>query len=130
MRTAAGTIVIARLWRSKDGSTCQTSSSQRMTSISAATQTSRPGSTNGSGRSSTASTSEKMRSPDLVEWELVGPIAGGATEPLGYMWECPDLVRLDARDVLVTRDGHRVLTGALERSADEVEGLMARMETR
>ena len=29
-------------------------------------------------------------------------------------------------DVLVTRDGHRVLTGALERSADEVEALMAR----
>ncbi|HOU66010.1 MAG TPA: aminopeptidase P N-terminal domain-containing protein [Thermomonas sp.] len=28
-------------------------------------------------------------------------------------------------DVLVTADGHRVLTGALERSADEVEGLMA-----
>ena len=28
-------------------------------------------------------------------------------------------------DVLITRDGHRVLTGALERSADEVEGLMA-----
>ena len=29
-------------------------------------------------------------------------------------------------DVLVTADGHRVLTGALERSADEVEALMAR----
>ena len=28
-------------------------------------------------------------------------------------------------DVLVTADGHRVLTGALERSADEVEELMA-----
>jgi Xaa-Pro aminopeptidase len=28
-------------------------------------------------------------------------------------------------DVLVTDDGHRVLTGALERSADEVERLMA-----
>ncbi|MEF9978145.1 MAG: aminopeptidase P N-terminal domain-containing protein [Thermomonas sp.] len=28
-------------------------------------------------------------------------------------------------DVLVTADGHRVLTAALERSADEVEGLMA-----
>lgn len=28
-------------------------------------------------------------------------------------------------DVLVTGDGHRVLTGALERSADEVEALMA-----
>ena len=29
-------------------------------------------------------------------------------------------------DVLVTADGHRVLTGALERSADEIESLMAR----
>ena len=29
-------------------------------------------------------------------------------------------------DVLITRDGHRVLTGALERSADDVEALMAR----
>ena len=29
-------------------------------------------------------------------------------------------------DVLVTTDGHRVLTGALERGADEVEALMAR----
>ena len=28
-------------------------------------------------------------------------------------------------DVLITADGHRVLTGALERSADEVEGLMS-----
>jgi len=28
-------------------------------------------------------------------------------------------------DVLVTNDGHRVLTGALARSADEIEALMA-----
>ena len=28
-------------------------------------------------------------------------------------------------DVLVTADGHRVLTGALERSAEQVEALMA-----
>ena len=32
---------------------------------------------------------------------------------------------LTQNDVLVTGDGHRVLTGALERSADEVEALMA-----
>jgi beta-fructofuranosidase len=42
-----------------------------------------------------------LRSTDLVDWELIGPIAGGADEPLGYMWECPDLPRLDDRDVLV-----------------------------
>jgi Xaa-Pro aminopeptidase len=28
-------------------------------------------------------------------------------------------------DVLVTQDGHRVLTGALARSADEIEAFMA-----
>ena len=30
-----------------------------------------------------------------------GEAAGGAADPRGYMWECPDLVRLDGRDVLV-----------------------------
>lgn len=29
-------------------------------------------------------------------------------------------------DVLITADGHRVLTAALERSADEIEAFMAR----
>jgi beta-fructofuranosidase len=42
-----------------------------------------------------------LRSDDLVEWELLGPIAGGSADPLGYMWECPDLFRLDGRDILV-----------------------------
>ncbi|MGB8020685.1 MAG: glycoside hydrolase family 32 protein [Candidatus Nanopelagicales bacterium] len=42
-----------------------------------------------------------LRSTDLVSWELVGPIAGGAAEPYGYMWECPDLLRMDGGDVLV-----------------------------
>jgi beta-fructofuranosidase len=42
-----------------------------------------------------------LRSADLVDWQLVGPIAGGVDEPLGYMWECPDLPRVDGRDVLV-----------------------------
>ena len=42
-----------------------------------------------------------LHSPDAVEWELLGPIAGGAADPLGYMWECPDLLRLGGRDVLV-----------------------------
>ena len=32
-----------------------------------------------------------LRSEDLVEWEFLGQIAGGAADPLGYMWECPDL---------------------------------------
>lgn len=42
-----------------------------------------------------------LRSADLVDWELRGEIAGGRDEPLGYMWECPDVVRLEGRDVLV-----------------------------
>lgn len=51
------------------------------------------------------------RSRDLLEWtfegELVFPDAGGALDRLGYMWECPNLVRLtdeqtgQQRDVLV-----------------------------
>lgn len=42
-----------------------------------------------------------LHSADLVGWEQLGPIAGGAEDPFGYMWECPDLLRLDDRDVLV-----------------------------
>ena len=42
-----------------------------------------------------------LRSSDLVAWELVGPMAGGPEEPYGHMWECPDLILLDGRDVLV-----------------------------
>jgi beta-fructofuranosidase len=42
-----------------------------------------------------------LRSADLVEWRYLGQVAGGAADPLGYMWECPDLLRLDGRDVLV-----------------------------
>jgi len=42
-----------------------------------------------------------LRSEDLVEWQYLGPVAGGAGDPYGYMWECPDLVHLDGREVLV-----------------------------
>lgn len=50
-----------------------------------------------------------LRSDDLVDWEPLGLVAGGAADPFGYMWECPGLVRLvdraqpDAgpRDVLI-----------------------------
>lgn len=41
-----------------------------------------------------------LRSADLTEWELVGEIGGGPDAPLGYMWECPDLTRVDGREVL------------------------------
>ena len=42
-----------------------------------------------------------LRSEDLVEWQYLGQVAGGADDPFGYMWECPDVLRLDGRDVLV-----------------------------
>jgi len=42
-----------------------------------------------------------LRSTDLIEWEYLGQLAGGAGGPSGYMWECPDLVRIDGRDALV-----------------------------
>ena len=42
-----------------------------------------------------------LRSEDLVEWEYLGQVAGGAADPFGYMWECPDLLHLAGREVLV-----------------------------
>ena len=42
-----------------------------------------------------------LSSVDLRSWTLLGPIAGTAQDPYGYMWECPDLLHLDGRDVLV-----------------------------
>ena len=36
-----------------------------------------------------------LRSPDLVDWTLLGRLGGGADDPVGgYMWECPDLPAL------------------------------------
>jgi beta-fructofuranosidase len=42
-----------------------------------------------------------LHSEDLLDWKPLGPIAGGPTDPYGYMWECPDLIRMPDRDVLV-----------------------------
>ena len=66
------------------------------------------------------------------ESRLLEPGMVFTIEPGLYIPEAPDIpskwrgigVRIED-DVLVTADGHRVLTGALERSADEVEALMA-----
>lgn len=44
------------------------------------------------------------QSSDLEEWEFLGPVAGSNINGLGnfgYMWECPDLFRLDGEDVMV-----------------------------
>ncbi|WP_342387474.1 glycoside hydrolase family 32 protein [Salinicoccus bachuensis] len=44
------------------------------------------------------------RSENLVDWTFIGPIAGSGRNGLGdfgYMWECPDLFRLDGQDVLI-----------------------------
>jgi beta-fructofuranosidase len=43
-----------------------------------------------------------LRSPDLIDWEVVGTLGGGADDPVGgYMWECPDVLRFPYGDVLV-----------------------------
>ncbi|RLM21407.1 glycosyl hydrolase family 32 [Brenneria alni] len=44
------------------------------------------------------------RSSDLRHWERIAEIAGsrlGGLGDFGYMWECPDLFRLNGRDVLI-----------------------------
>ncbi|MBK0000559.1 sucrose-6-phosphate hydrolase [Erwinia sp. S38] len=44
-------------------------------------------------------------SPDLHSWTLLGEMAGSGLNGLGefgYMWECPDLFRLDDREILLT----------------------------
>ncbi|ETA81977.1 glycoside hydrolase family 32 protein [Youngiibacter fragilis] len=40
------------------------------------------------------------RSADLITWEFLGSIMS-VREKLGYMWECPDLLRLEGKDVFV-----------------------------
>ncbi|MDX6153651.1 glycoside hydrolase family 32 protein [Marinococcus sp. PL1-022] len=40
------------------------------------------------------------RSENLLEWEFMNILAAGRGN-MGYMWECPDLFRLDGFDVLV-----------------------------
>lgn len=52
------------------------------------------------------------RSMDLKNWEFLGSLLT-EREELGYMWECPDLVRLGEKDVFLfspqglQEDGHR-----------------------
>ncbi|MCP3027452.1 sucrose-6-phosphate hydrolase [Halobacillus sp. A5] len=44
------------------------------------------------------------RSTDLLDWELLGPIAGSNENRLGdfgFMWECPDFFRLEEQDILI-----------------------------
>lgn len=43
-------------------------------------------------------------SDDLYHWEEAGPIAGPGKSNIGdfgYMWECPDLIHLDGKDILL-----------------------------
>src|SRR5690625_1611612 len=45
-----------------------------------------------------------FRSDDLEEWTFLGPLAGSNHNNLGdfgYMWECPDLFRLNDQDILI-----------------------------
>ena len=41
-----------------------------------------------------------FESGDALEWRLVGTVASSGNR-LGRMWECPDLFKLDGRDVLI-----------------------------
>lgn len=40
------------------------------------------------------------KSDDLYNWTLLSVPAGGE-ESLGYMWECPDLIKLDGKEVFI-----------------------------
>lgn len=40
-------------------------------------------------------------SPNGLAWELEGSATGTGAEPFGYMWECPNLVRVDGREFLL-----------------------------
>ena len=42
-----------------------------------------------------------LRSPDLERWDLIGPILSGRSDGRREAWECPDLFRVDGRDVLM-----------------------------
>ncbi len=44
------------------------------------------------------------QSDDLIKWEFIGPIAGSNLNghgDLGYMWECPDMFKIDGIDILL-----------------------------
>lgn len=42
------------------------------------------------------------KSKDALEWEFLGELAiKGFIEKSGYMWECPDYINIDGRDVLI-----------------------------
>ncbi|MBN8717518.1 aminopeptidase P N-terminal domain-containing protein [Thermomonas sp.] len=65
----------------------------------------------------------------LLEPGMVVTIEPGLYVPADDAAVAPEWRGLGIRiedDVLITRDGHRVLTAALERSADEIETLMSR----
>lgn len=53
----------------------------------------------GAQRNDLAGTVVLAKSPDLVEWQLIGELIEPA--PHAYMVECPDLFKLDTRTVLI-----------------------------
>lgn len=60
------------------------------------------------------------QSPNLEDWEFIGPIAGSGMNTLqdfGYMWECPDLFHLHGEDVLI------VCPQGLEADGDHYQNL-------
>ena len=77
----------------------------------------------GAQREDLTGTALLYRSSDLREWhcegELSFPDAGGAFDRFGYMWECPNLVRLVDED---SGEGHDVLIFCPQGISPEREG--------
>lgn len=40
-------------------------------------------------------------SKDLLHWDYAGPVTSASTAKDGFMWECPDLFRLNGQDILL-----------------------------
>lgn len=45
-----------------------------------------------------------LRSDDLVHWHVLGQAAGGNQAPMGYMWECPGVLRMVDRSTSQPQD--------------------------
>ena len=41
------------------------------------------------------------RSPDLLDWEYVGPLCSGDGDTTGHVWECPNFIAFGERHALI-----------------------------
>lgn len=67
------------------------------------------------------------RSVDLLQWDFIAKPAGGNRE-LGFMWECPDLFKLDDFDVLVFSPQGMKPNGHLYRNLHQSGYLLGRLD--